>query len=85
MAPKNCYIFLYFRFMITLLATCLIINIFFGSIVNDTFSNLKLNAFIITGFIYSNKCVKQLVLINHSRKMGGGEGTFSPKRERLVK
>ena len=45
---------------------CLIINIFLGSVVNDTFSNLKLNFFIITGFIFSNKYVKQLVFINHS-------------------
>ena len=31
-----------------------------------TFSNLKLNSFIITGFICSNKYVKQVVLINLS-------------------
>ena len=37
-----------------------------GDLVNDTFSNLKLNVFIITGFICSNKYVKQKVLINHS-------------------
>ena len=49
--------------MITLLVTCLIINIFFGSLVNDTFSNLKLNVFIITGFICKNKYVKQVVLM----------------------
>ena len=45
---------------------CLIINIFFGSLVNDIFSDLKLNAFIINGFICSKKYVKQVVLINHS-------------------
>ena len=39
---------------------------FFGSLVNGTFSNLKLNVFIITGFICNNKYVKQLVLIKHS-------------------
>ena len=52
--------------MITLLVTYLIINIFFGSLVNDAFSNLKLNVFIIIFLIWSNKCVKQLALINHS-------------------
>ena len=40
--------------------------IFFGILVNDTFSNLKLNFFIITGFICSNRYVKQELLINHS-------------------
>ena len=44
---------------------CLIINIFFGSLVNTTFSTLKVNVFIITGLICSNKYVKKLVLINH--------------------
>ena len=43
-----------------------IINNFLGSLVNDPFLYLKLNVFIITGFICSNKYVKQLVLINHS-------------------
>ena len=38
---------------------------FFGSAINATFSNLKVNVFIITGFICS-KYVKQLVLINDS-------------------
>ena len=37
---------------------------FFWSLVNDTFSNLKNIVFIITGF--SNKEVKQVVLINQS-------------------
>ena len=69
--------------MITLLVTFLIINNFFGNIVNDISSNLKLKVFIITGFICSYY-VKKLVLINHSWKMG--EGTFSPKKsERVVK
>ena len=45
---------------------CLIINFFFGSLVNATFSDLKVNIFVITSFICSNKYVKQLVLINHS-------------------
>ena len=40
--------------------------IFFQSLVNDTFSNLKLNLFIINGFICSNKYLKQVVWINHS-------------------
>ena len=35
------------------------------SSVNDKFSNLILNVFIITGFISSNKEVKQIALINH--------------------
>ena len=39
---------------------------FFGSLVNDTFSNLKFNIFIITGSIFGNKYMKQVVLINHS-------------------
>ena len=45
---------------------CLIINIFFGSLVNATFSDLKVNIFVVTSFICSDKYVKQLVLINHS-------------------
>ena len=72
---------------------CLII-IFFGSLVNATFSDLKVNIFIITSFICSNKYVKQLVLINHScisptlqREWGLefcllGEGTYLPQKER---
>ena len=39
--------------------------IFFWGLVNETFSNFKLNIFFITGFICSNKEVKQKVLINH--------------------
>ena len=39
--------------------------IFFGSLANETFSNFKFNVFIITGSIFSNKYVKQVVLINH--------------------
>ena len=39
---------------------------FFGSLVNETFSDLKFNVFIITGSIFSTKYVKQVVLINHS-------------------
>ena len=35
------------------------------SSVNDKFSNLILNVFIITGFISSNKEVKQIALINY--------------------
>ena len=38
---------------------------FLGSAINATFSNLKVNVFIITDFICS-KYVKQLVLINDS-------------------
>ena len=38
----------------------------FGSLVNETLPDLKFNAFIITGFIFSDKYVKQAVLINHS-------------------
>ena len=58
--------FLHFKLMITLLVTCPITNIFFGSLVNGTFSYLKLSVFIITGFICSNKHVKQVVFINYS-------------------
>ena len=39
---------------------------FFGSLVNETFLNLKFNVFIITGSIFGSKYVKQVVLINHS-------------------
>ena len=42
------------------------INIFFGSLVNYTFSNLQLNVFIITDFICSKKYVNQIVLISYS-------------------
>ena len=59
--------FFHFKLMITLLITCLIIKICFGSLVNDTFSNMKLNDFIIIFItICSNKYLKQVVLINHS-------------------
>ena len=51
--------------MINQLVTCVIINLpFFWSLVNDTFSNLKLIDFVIIGFIYGKKEVKQVVLIN---------------------
>ena len=60
--------FFHFKLIITLLVTSLIINIFFGSLVRDSskFSNLKLNVFIINGFICSNIYVKQVVLINYN-------------------
>ena len=45
---------------------CLTVNTFFGSLVNETFSNLKFNVFIITGSIFNEKYVKQVVLINSS-------------------
>ena len=92
--------FLHFKLMITLLVYSMSINVFFESLVNDKFSNLKLNVFLITGFICSNKYVKQVVLINHSwsspRHKGdwdwrpvyspeSGGGYIFPKRERLVK
>ena len=58
---------------------CLIVNIFFGSLVNETFSDLKFNVFSITGSIFSNKYVKEVVLIKgwrlelcYSSKNGGG-------------
>ena len=35
-------------------------------LVNNAFSNLKLIDFIITGFIWINKEVEEVVLINHS-------------------
>ena len=45
----------------------LITNIFSGSLVNDTFSKLKLNiCIIIFTIICTNKYVKQEDLINHS-------------------
>ena len=91
--------FLHFKLMVTLLVTCLTINIIFESFLNDTFSNLKLYVFIITGFICSNKYVKQVVLINHSwisptLQMRTGvlfilqkieEGTFSQKKGKVGK
>ena len=59
--------FLHFQLMIILLVTCLIMNIFSGSLVNGTFSKLKLNiCIIIFTVICSNKYVKQVDLINHS-------------------
>ena len=54
--------FLHFKLMIPLLVTCFI-NTFLEVY---TFSNLKLYVFVITGFICSDKCIKQVVLINHS-------------------
>ena len=33
---------------------------------NETFSNFEFNVFVITGSIFSNKYVKQVVLIKHS-------------------
>ena len=85
----------------TYLPILYLLNIFFGSLLNDTFSNLKLNVFIITGFVCSNKYMKQIVLINHSwisptsqRKWtpkfclfskNGGDSFFFQNKERLVK
>ena len=63
-STKKLLHFLHFKLIITLL-TCLITNIFFESLVNDTFSNLRLNVFIITGSFCSNKYAKRVVLINH--------------------
>ena len=78
-----------------------IFKYFFGSLVNETFSNLKFNVFIITGSIFSNRYVKQVVFIKHSwiiptlQKGWGLEFYlffrkwervhFSRKRESLVK
>ena len=50
------YIFFHFELIIVL-------NV--RSLVNDKFSNLILNVFVIIGFISSNKKVKQIALINH--------------------
>ena len=47
------------------LVACVMINLFL-SLVNDTFSNLKLIVSIIGVFICSKKEVRQGVLINHS-------------------
>ena len=87
--------FLYFK-LITLLRTCLAI-IFFWGLVNDTFSNLKLNYCWLCG----NKYVKQVVWINHSwisptLQRGWGTGVmfnlqkwrkvhFSPKKGEVGK
>ena len=57
---KNLLHFLHFKFMITLSVTL----IFFWMFSKSTFSNLKLNVFIITGFICSNNYLEQLVLTN---------------------
>ena len=38
----------------------------FRRLVNETYSNLKFNVFVITGSLFSNKYWKQVVLINHS-------------------
>ena len=54
--------FFHFRLMINFLVTCVINNLFFGSLINETFSNLTLIVPII-GFIFSNKEAKQVVLI----------------------
>ena len=81
MAWKSCCIF----FISTLLVYNMSYQYFFRSLVNDKFSNLKLNVFIITGFNCSNKYMKQVVLINHSwispRYKGDGDwsSVYSPK------
>ena len=61
--------------------------IFFGNLVNETFSNLKFNVFIITGSIFNNKYVKQVVYKRegdwssvYSSKYG--EGTFFSKKRK---
>ena len=82
---KKLFYFLHFKLLITLLVTCLIINIFFESLRNDTFSNLKLNVFIIIFIIIcNNKYLKQVVLINHSwisLTLQRGWGFFPKKGE----
>ena len=61
---------------------------FFVSLVNDTFSNLKLKVFIITGFICRNKYMKELVLVNHNwispmlQRDGDWSSVYSPKKKR---
>ena len=76
------------------------INMFFVSLVNETLSNFKFNVFIITRSVFSNKYVKQIILINQSwisptlQKDGdwsfvysskNGEGyIFLKKRRRLL-
>ena len=62
----NYLYFFHFKLMIILLVYNMSYWIFFGSLVNHEFSNLKLNVFTITGFICSNRYRKQVVLINHS-------------------
>ena len=44
----------------------LIFFLFVFILINDTFSNLKMIVFIITGFICSNKEVKHVILFYHS-------------------
>ena len=82
--------------MILYILLCLIINIFFGNLVNATFSNLKVYICIITGFICCHKYMKQVVLIklylpHVTKEMSIGvllilqkleEGRFFPKKER---
>ena len=90
--------FLHFKLRITLVVYNMSYLYYFESLVNEKFSNLKLNFFIITGFICNNKYVKQVVLGNHSwisptlQTRWGldfclfskeiGEDTFSPKKGR---
>ena len=60
--------------------------IFFRRLVSNTFSNLETTAFIITGFISSNKEVKQVVSINHNwissilQRNNGQSTAYSPKK-----
>ena len=71
--------------MITLLVYNTSYYYFFGSLVNDKFPNLKLNVFIITGFICINKFAKRVVLINHSwishmlKRRWGWISVYSPE------
>ena len=63
---NGCYIFFIFNCITFSKIINVLSLIFFQSVVNNTFSNLKLIVFIFTGFICSNKEVKQVVLINYT-------------------
>ena len=62
--------------------------LFLWSLVNDTYSNLKLVVFITTSFVCSKKELKQIVLINHSyisltlERGRGWSSVYSPKSGR---
>ena len=92
--------FLHFKLMITLLVTCLIINIYFWKFSKWHILKFEIKCFINTGFTCSNKYVKQVVLINNSWiypkfQRGWGlefclfsekwrTGTFFPKKGRGI-
>ena len=68
---KSCYILFISTFQVVdnFISIKYVLLIFLGSLVNDKFSNLKLNVLIITGYIKSNK---KLDLPHVTNKMGIG-------------